>query len=304
VAVAAPPSDSPLTVPRPTPGRRPIEQMSPTAFRAYLACPYRFYLQYVVGLAEVSNEALELDGAAFGSLLHEVLRCFADEGARDSSDPVEIAAALDALLDQCAQPRFGQHPIAAVRVQLEQMRFRLRSFANQQADWYGQGWRIAHAEVTPNAGKVTLEVDGRPFRLTGRIDRIDVHRQTGQHAVLDYKSSDAGDAPEQVHRYGGHWVDLQLPLYRHLARGLGLDGPLRLGYVVLPKDATRTGFALAEWTEQQLGEADEVARQVVRKVREEVYWPPAELRPGRIDPFARICQVGVFDRPSVTEPQP
>ena len=113
--------------------------------------------------------------------------------------------------------------------------------------------------------------DGKAPLLTGRMDRIDVHEQTGQCVILDYKSSDAGDGPEQVHRRSGRWVDLQLPLYRHLARGMGLEGPLQLGYILLPRDTAKTGFAIAEWGEVQLAEADEVAaRRGARHARAEV----------------------------------
>jgi hypothetical protein len=88
--------------------------------------------------------------------------------------------------------------------------------------------------------------------------------------------------------------DLQLPLYRHLARGMGLEGPLQLGYILLPRDTAKTGFAIAEWGEVQLAEADEVARGVVRDVRDQKFWPPAAPPARYADPLASICQTGVF----------
>ena len=59
-----------------------------------------------------------------------------------------------------------------------------------------------------------LLVDGQPMYLRGRIDRIDVHESDGQTIVLDYKSGDSVQTPDDSHRHEGHWIDLQLPLYR------------------------------------------------------------------------------------------
>ena len=123
-----------LEIPRPTPLREPITRLSPTAFRDYLTCPYRFYLKHALRLEAVSDDAREMDGAAFGSLLHEVLRRFGNDPARESSDAVEITQALEEKLDQCAHELFGQHPVVAVRVQIEQLRVRLKTFAEKQAE--------------------------------------------------------------------------------------------------------------------------------------------------------------------------
>jgi RecB family exonuclease len=181
-------------------------------------------------------------------------------------------------------------------VQVEQLRARLNAFAKQQAEWYEQGWRIEHTELSGDKAGATLDVDGEPIHLTGRIDRIDRHAESGAHAVLDYKSSDKGEGPEKTHRRSRQWVDLQLPLYRHLARGFVSAGPVQLGFVLLPKDVSQTRFEIADWTESQLNEADDVARDVVRAIRQQVFWPPQDPRARFDDPFAPICQVGVLGR--------
>ena len=201
----------------------------------------------------------------------------------------------DALQRQVAAA-YGVPPLPAVAVQAEQLRLRLRAFADKQAAWAAEGWRIEHVEVPETAQAVPFPVDDVPLGLRGRVDRIDVHRQTNERVLLDYKSGDAGDPPEKVHRTGGQWVDLQLPLYRHLVHGLGLAGPLRLGFVVLPKDPEDTAFRLADWSEQDLREADEVACQVVRDIRAERFCPRQEPPPDYSQDFAPICQDGVFER--------
>jgi RecB family exonuclease len=283
-------------IPLPEPLSEPIRQLSVTAFRDYLACPYRFYLRRVMKLQTVDDTAEELDGALFGTLLHEALRQFGEGPCRDSTNSREIREFLNQALTDIAARKYGRQALASVLVQLEQMRLRLDAFAQKQAEWAGV-WRIEFTEVPHDDQQQTsLDVDGQPLVLRGRIDRIDAHRETGQRVLLDYKSADSLKTPEKVHQRSGQWVDLQLPLYRHLAGSLGLSGPLRLGYVVLPKDVTQVDFCLAEWTDDQLAEADEVAREVVRNIRAERFWPPVDPPPDFFEEFAAICQDRVFEK--------
>ena len=104
------------------------------------------------------------------------------------------------------------------------------------------------------------------MRLRGRIDRIDRHNKTGEWAILDYKSG-ARKKPNETHFRAGRWCDLQLPLYRHLARHITGDAPVHLGYVSICDNPSEIGEDLAKWDPTQLDQADEAAREVVRKVR-------------------------------------
>jgi RecB family exonuclease len=280
----------------PKPLREPITSLSPTGFRSYLACPYRFYLQHVLRLEAISDDARELDGATFGTLLHEVLRQFGAGEHRDSTDAQEIRRELTGLLDQLARKTFADEALAAVSVQLEQARLRLAAFAEHQA-LRAHDWQIEHTELYLSAEQAELVVDGQPFYLRGRIDRVDVHRQTGERVVLDYKSSDTPTTPERAHLRSGEWVDLQLPLYRHLVQAVGIAGPVQLGYVQLPRDVTKIEFRLAEWSEEDLQQADAVAADVVRNLRNGVFWPPTDPPPQYAEDYAWLCHDGVFDKP-------
>jgi hypothetical protein len=150
----------------------------------------------------------------------------------------------------------------------------------------------------------TWDVDDVPLRLRGRIDRIDRHERTGQYMILDYKSSEEGRTPRGAHNLSkkrtatkpDQWQDLQLPLYRHLAVELGMTGAFGLGFVTLPRALDKGGFALADWTAEELSAADEAARRVVRAIRARRFWPPRESAGGWDGGLDRICQVGVFDR--------
>ena len=43
-------------------------------------------------------------------------------------------------------------------------------------------------------------VDDRPFTLTGRLDRVDYHPGEDRYRIVDYKTGDAGQGPDEKHR--------------------------------------------------------------------------------------------------------
>lgn len=301
----------------------PLEGLAVTRFRAILEDPYRFALESLLGLERVDDAAREMDALAFGGLGHTVLErfgrgCVETSGGRASSDPRELQDRLDHLLDGEARSRFGPRPNPAVRIQVEQLRGRLHAFAQWQAEWAAEGWEIAGVEVRPEApdespAGVAFPVDGLPFFLRGRIDRVDRHPDRGRWLLLDYKTSRRARTPEEAHRKKSgrrkadpmEWVDLQLPLYRHLIRGVVHEGaplvPLpsdevELGYINLPSELGDTGIALAtEWSRTDLLEADELARDVVRFLRENRFeWEPEMTRIGPDHDLAPVVGLGAF----------
>ncbi|MEX2467684.1 MAG: PD-(D/E)XK nuclease family protein [Gemmatimonadota bacterium] len=273
-----------------------------TAFKAILADPYRFVLESIYGLDAVHDEAREMDPMVFGILAHEVLQRFGlmaieSPPTVDRTDADAVRAALLRLLDEGVSERFGSTALPAVALQIEQLKARLAAFAEKQAGWAAEGWHIVAVEQQPEGEGVPFEVDGESVLLRGRIDRIDHNPSTGEWAVLDYKTSNVADPPEKTHRKGRGdaraWVDLQLPLYRWLLKGI-LDesgtrivgeaavaqGRVKLGYVSLPKETRDTRFELAEWSDEDLADAEEVARDAIALVREAKFvFDPAVTKP-------------------------
>lgn len=277
---------------RPTPIPAAITTMSVTSFREYIDSPYGYYLKYVARLAEVEARPLELDGMLFGNLIHDVLRKMQAADLASSTHPGDIADFLMANLTAIASQSFGEEPMPAVSLQLGQARERLLAFARWQAEWAAQGWRIHRTEWSPDAGAASLEVDGAPMYLSGRIDRVDVNESTGQVAILDYKTGDNAPDITGVLSRRKQWRDLQLPLYRHLVRPLAVArvprAALRLGYIAIPRNPSHTGASLANWTEEDLALADERAAGIIRNIRQGNF---SELgaNPPRSGILANIC---------------
>ncbi len=272
----------PLAVPRPVPLESPRTRVSITALAGYLACPYTFYLQRILKLGELDDRADELDPLRFGERLHEVLEALGnDPAARDSGDPAVVEASLLDSLAQVMRRHHGDHPAAAVRIQRAQAEERLRVFARWHADSARDGWRLHGTEITIPSGEPNFAAHGIACTLTGKIDRIDRHLDGERFRIIDYKTGEAGDSPEKVHRVGPlankRWRSLQLPLYRHLAPLVGVEGPVEVGFVLLPRDPNAVRFEAAPWGEAEFASAIDEARDTLKKIHDGVFWPPQAL---------------------------
>ncbi len=269
--------------PAPASDQNPLPALSVTAFRDYLASPYLFYLRRLARVESVQAQEREMNPLVFGNVAHDVLERFGRSNLRHSQDEQKLGEALLGFLDQELLSRFGARPLPAVVIQGRRLAHRLRTFARWQSEWRAEGWRIQEVEWQPTDEQaVSLLVDDTPLLLRGRIDRIDRHERTGEWAVIDYKTSEKGDKPRSTHGPDkqGLWKDLQLPLYRLLLQPLldetrrrdagegESEDVVRLGYVPLGKSPKDTRFIEGEWSADELADAVQCARNVVRSVRE------------------------------------
>lgn len=242
------------------------ERWSASAFKIYLDSPYLFWLQKIARKNTVDDRERELGPLPFGILTHAVLEDLGRGELRDSTDEGAIADFLVERLEARARERFGEGTYPAVRLQLRQLEYRLRRLAACQARRATEGWRIEHVEWKPPED-VELDVPGGPpARLTGKIDRIDRHPD-GRWAVLDYKTTEDGKAPDKAHRRAGEWRDVQLPLYALLAREIVGQQLPELDYVTIGRKPDQIGFQIAQWSQEEMQEAVDVARDVVVEVR-------------------------------------
>ena len=296
------PGSQELVIPEPI-CTRPIEKLSVTKFKSFLECPYRFYLKHVLKLDSIADDWRELSGGTFGDLCHNVLEAFALDDAKELDDPNKILEFWNDQLDTMVARKYVGSRLPAVRIQVEQLRFRFEKLAPLQAERRRNGWRIVSAEEMLEH---EFMVDGEPFIIRGKIDRVDRHEETGLIAVWDYKSSDRGMTAEKAHYKPRkqEWVDLQLPLYRHLVKEVAAVADadfnrVTTGYVLMPKKLEDVGFDPANWQPEELHAADELARDIIRKIRMSQYWPPVEKPPKFSDAYAAICQDNAFEQFSV-----
>ena len=263
-------------------------RLSVTAFRDYLACPFRFYLNHVLEMSSLSDDKVGMDERDFGTMVHAVLEEMGVTGIWQCGDESRLRAFFNDELDKWVNANFGDARPLPVEVALDAARQRLGQFASTQVALFEEGWEILHTEQ-----RVEAEFCG--MLLRGTIDRVDRHVESGAVRVLDYKTSDKAKSPVAAHlssagreerefaltEMGGRpkrWIDLQLPLYHYMTRAAGLaSGNISIGYVNLPKAVGDTGLYVWEgFSEDLLEKALACGRGVVEGIRNQVFWPPAE----------------------------
>jgi ATP-dependent helicase/nuclease subunit B len=216
----------------------PRLQSSVSRLEEFAQCPFRFFVHS--GLRAEERKAFELDARERGSFQHEVLKRFHEqltaEGRRwRDLEPAaarerigQIAADLapgyrDGLLRADDQGRFTARVLAEA----------LEDFVETLVTWmrgqYEFDPAVAELEFGLDAGgapawELAL-ADGHKLALRGRIDRIDLCRETGNRAwcvVMDYKSGRRKLDRILVE----HGVQLQLPGYLAAVRSWTRSHPL------------------------------------------------------------------------------
>ncbi|QYM79560.1 PD-(D/E)XK nuclease family protein [Horticoccus luteus] len=288
----------------------PPARIAVTALRAYLQCPFRFYLRHGLQMGAVDAGKCELDALDFGTLCHAALERLGDEAWRDCTDEAALRELLLQVFDEQVRTRYGEHVALPLVMQLEAARQRLRAVAAIQARERAAGWVIAHVERK-------FEVAFGHVTISGKIDRLDRHVETGAWRVLDYKTSDTAVSPETKHYgpvpgdrelpawamidVGGKqraWTDLQLPVYLHALPTLGLGistglNDVTCGYFNLPKAVSGTAIALwPDYTRELHDAAVACAQGVAGAVAAGVFWPPNEKVKEDYDDYAALFQRG------------
>jgi ATP-dependent helicase/nuclease subunit B len=274
----------------PLQGRPPasgVEKLSVTAFRSYLACPFRFYLGNVLNMRALDDSKRELDALDFGSLVHASLEEMGTTDIWQCDDEDAIADFLIAYIEGAVSRRFPRPAPLPVQVSLDAARQRLRQAARVQVSLTRDGWELQKTEAR-------YEVTLNGMRLRGTVDRVDRQRDTGVLRIIDYKTSDSETSPIDAHIAGcrdetpafaqveikgkaKRWIDLQLPLYHLLLQANGIiDAEAELAYFNLPKAVMQTGVSpWKDWTPGLLDSAHNCAEAVVQHIRDGIFWPPA-----------------------------
>jgi ATP-dependent helicase/nuclease subunit B len=208
----------------------PTLQSSFSRLEEFAQCPFRFFVHS--GLRAEERKVFELDARERGSFQHEILRRFHEQVTaagrrwRDLTPAAarefigQIAAELapgyrDGLLRADDRSRFTAQLLGGS----------LQDFVEILVNWMREQYKfdpaVAELEFGYGAGGAPAwKLDlggGHQLALRGRIDRIDLCRETGDRAwcvVMDYKSGRRRLDPVLVE----HGVQLQLPGYLAAAR--------------------------------------------------------------------------------------
>jgi ATP-dependent helicase/nuclease subunit B len=264
-----------------------LERISVTAFRDYLACPFRYLLKRIFYMQTTGTEKTELDARDFGNMVHRVLRKLTDEpDLQRVTAPEKLIPWLHEQAELDARRMYGRDLLLPVQIQVESAKQRLSAFAHWQCQSVLEGWRIMDAEK-----EYIRDCNGVP--LHGYIDRVDFNPTLKKYRVIDFKTSDNHKTPAEAHfgtvrehhqdfmvipdKTPRVWTDLQLPLYRYLLEEqLEPDTTIELGYYNLPKAVSDASFAPLKLDEDKYQHGVTCAAHIVEAIRKRVFDPVAD----------------------------
>jgi ATP-dependent helicase/nuclease subunit B len=265
----------------------PPSAVSVTAFRDYLACPFRFYLARVLRMEEQDDSKRAPDALDFGNLIHSALQRMGESvEMRACTDARQIAEFLTSQAQRWIERQYGSAPALPIRMALHAAQQRLEAAAQVQAGLAAEGWEITEVEQP-----FMREIGG--LLVKGKIDRIDRHRDTGALRVIDYKTTDTASDPIKAHLAGvrdstpdyaqvtaggkeKRWIDLQLPLYAILGFDQAVTPP-EPAYFVLPRAVSETDLKPWPTFDADLAAAAlDAAEAIATNIRESIFWPPSE----------------------------
>ncbi|ATC33812.1 double-strand break repair protein AddB [Caulobacter vibrioides] len=185
-ALDAPGPYTPIGRPAPKP---PVEdrprKMAVTRVEALTRDPYAVWARDILKLYPLERPDEPVEARARGTAIHAAFETFAE--LYPDAVPAEAASAFEKLYVD-ALVSAGMPPTALAREKAL-----AREAAAWVADWERQ--RRAHVRriVVEAEGKLDLVINGRPFTLTAKADRIEPTPDGTAH-ILDYKT---GAAPSQ-----------------------------------------------------------------------------------------------------------
>jgi ATP-dependent helicase/DNAse subunit B len=272
------------------------DEWSPTQLEEWARCPFRVFLKLGAGLAEPSEEGLDIEVRDEGSLLHAVLERFVRtrvaRGAwpptGDEADLRDAHAVAGEVLAEFERAgRTGDPAVWAGR--REAVLARLDRVVRAEAD----GPRDVAPALVEHAfggrsGRPPLELsgNGEVVRLRGRIDRVDAG--PGRLLVIDYKNSRGATLAEKLDPAAFGETSFQIPTYL-LAAARELPGRPRL-------DATYAVLRTAERLRAaEMDPADPVLAQAApgcegrRSFADAVVASVATIRRGELPIASRSC---------------
>ncbi len=209
----------------------PAHAFSAAQLETYAKCPFQFYLERVLRVAEVEEAVAEFDRRTSGSILHETLHRFHETFVNIPTPQIPEEDANE-VMTRLFEEIFERHArreisapsgiIAVERARLHATLLRYVAIERNTTD----EWKPSHFEVAFGQAHGTsanplnrvepfsLETSAGPILISGRIDRID--RLDDVSRIIDYKSKVSVTGKDIL-----AGVALQLPLY-----ALALEGHL------------------------------------------------------------------------------
>ena len=197
--------------------------ISPSALETWATCPYKFFLNRILGIsAPPEEEEDEISASERGSLVHKILERFVREGNQTDTDLLELAESEFAIAEERGVTGY---PLLWDMAK-EDIRAGLQRFIAAETEWLADTAAEASAEDSfgrgTEIGEVSVAIDDLgEIWFRGKIDRIDT---VGDEVrVRDFKTGKPepyfdGARGRKADRTLVNGRAMQLPVYVAAAR--------------------------------------------------------------------------------------
>ncbi len=268
--------------------------LSPSAFKSYLECPFRFYLRYVLRAETFDASSPDFDPLEAGTLVHAALEDFSRSQCASSGDIRAFREALLESFDKCAMRACGGDLSAALRFQFASLKDRLSDAAEGLAALRADGWETLEIEKPMD----NLDICG--FKIRMRVDRID-RNPDGDILIIDYKLKDKKVSAEDAHkkkigRSGDfEWRDLQLPIYKMAVEKIYPGARIICAHFIIGRQAEESGASIWDISEADMSSARGEAARICEAIRLRKFEPADTKVHKGFDPYGGLFSFAPSD---------
>ena len=227
------------TDPRTATEQNDISPLSPSSLSKYVACPLRFYYEYICRYREPESPNLLLAANEFGTILHRVMEeCYRDltqHAKVDQAEPLTFTTITKEMIDKILKSK-GELSRRVKSVYCRELKLdpkrplsSLSSIYCQTIERYARElltWDSAHTDFGYGASERQVYAafqlpDATTVYFGGTIDRID--EVEGRYRVVDYKTGGDKISISKPQGAGSdfRWVDkLSDPDYKAILQTL------------------------------------------------------------------------------------
>jgi len=220
--------------------------------------PYVYFLKYVLGVRPLDEPALEdegwLNALRKGSLLHRTYEQFVrglNGRVPDANDEARLHRILDEVMEEEVEQFAPSSDLVLEEARRTLLRhatvfFRAETMRDpaMQPDAFELGFGLPDRRQKAGDldGDARVQIGGHTMPVSGRVDRIDRHAETGELSIWDYKTGSTSSLNETDPIQGGK--TLQWALYAYAIESITGDTVRTSGYYFpTPSEmGTRIGF--------------------------------------------------------------
>jgi ATP-dependent helicase/DNAse subunit B len=196
----------------------PGNSFAPTILEEYGLCPFRYFLQRLVGAPPLEKPDLELEARDEGSLVHELLHTLFQRLSNEGRLPIRDVPAARSILHETAAAVFARweaEQYTGEPLLWEIGRKKILHILERMLEMEGEdaSGLVPRLFEYPFSDMEVVDTDGSLIRLKGKIDRADVDG-SGRLRVVDYKmAGDVRKYREMLKKENLGVTSFQMPVY-------------------------------------------------------------------------------------------